>query len=389
VIVRPFTGRLVSPAWAERVVAPMSDGLAGPERARLTASGDSFLGVTRPVPSDLTGEEVSDWLAANRAALADLLVRGAFRPDTGSRLLVYRMHVSDRQHTGLVVEVSASAFAERRVRGHESVHAERVNNLVRQFEAVPAQAEMVALLHEYDDYVEQLIEATLAVTPVLAFRDVSGVDQEVWEVTDPATVAATCAHLSGLGLYIADGHHRVAAAVRRWELSGRHPGETVLAVAYPAHQLHLLAFHRFLAGPVDSAALLAAARSVGAVARANEAQFRAGAVGVYVAGEWWTITFPPSKLLGAAALDASRLHHDLLEPLVGWELGARLEMVPELVGLDALVGRADAEAGALFALAPPTIPELMSVADRGEVMLPKSTFFDPKPRGGLVLLGDV
>ena len=372
----------------------MSDGLSAAERTRLAASRDSFLSVTRPVPGELDVDESGEWLVNNRAALGGLLDRNAYSSLSGPRLLVYRMHVADRQHTGLIVEVAASAFADHQVRGHESVHADRVDKLVRQYDAVPVQAELVALLHDHDDYVEGLIEAVLASTPILAFQDVSGVGQEVWAISDPAIVAAAVAHLSSLGLYIADGHHRVAAAVRRWESGGCDPVETVLAIAYPAHQLHLLAFHRYLHGPVDAAELLAAMRGVGhlepvGVASSVVPELGPGKVGCYVAGQWWTLTWPDPHQLGAAGLDVTLLHRNVLEPFVGWELGARLETTPELLGVQQLVERADDEAGAVFALAPPTIVELMEVADRGEVMLPKSTFFDPKPRGGLVLLGAV
>ena len=386
-IVRPFTGRLVAPEWAARVVAPMSDGLAAADRAALMNNGESFLGVTRPVPADASPQQADEWLAANRTALASLLARGAFGTDRRPRLLVYRMHVADRSHTGLIVEVMASAFADHRVRGHESVAATRVDSLARQYEAVPVQAEMVALIHDHDEYVEGLIDAALAATPVLAFVDVAGVGQEVWEITDPAIVEAACGHLSRLGLYIADGHHRVAAAVRRHEASGGPVDETLLAVAYPAHQLHLFAFHRYLRGPVEVLALLDHAGAVGTLTEVVSANPRPGVVGIYCAGRWFELLLAATGQVGAAALDVSRLHHDLLDPFVGWELGARLETVPELLGVGPLVDRADSNGGAVFALAPPTMAELMSVADRGEVMLAKSTFFDPKPRGGLVLIG--
>ncbi len=385
----------MAPDWAARVVAPMSDGLSAVERTRLAASRDSFLSVTRPVPAELDSGATAEWLVDNRGALGGLIDRDAYSPAAGPRLLVYRMHVADRQHTGLIVEVAAAAFADHRVRGHESVHADRVDSLIRQYEAVPVQAELVALLHDHDDYVEGLIEAALASTPVLAFQDVAGVGQEVWEIRDATIVEATVAHLTSLGLYIADGHHRVAAAVRRWELGGCDPRETVLAIAYPEHQLHLLAFHRYLRGPVDATELLEAARAVADVAAVESSadigrapRFESGTVGCYVAGAWWAITWPEPFPPGAAGLDVSLLHQRLLQPLVGWELGARLETSPELLGLAHLIERADAEAGAVFALTPPTIVELMDVADRGEVMLAKSTFFDPKPRGGLVLLGE-
>lgn len=387
-IVRAFTGRLVTSEWAARVVAPMSDGLAAVERARLAAGGESFLSVTRPVPPESDAAEAGAWLDANAAALRGLVARGAYTAATGPMLLVYRMHVADRQHTGIVVAVSASAFAEHRVRGHESVHADRVASLLRQFEVVPVQGEMVALLHGHDEYLQELIAATQVTTPALAFTDVSGVGQEVWQVTDPDVVAAACAHLSSLGLYIADGHHRVAAAVRRWDAGGRDPEETVLSVVYPEDQLHLLAFHRYLVGPVDGAALVAAAAAVGELSRTSGPWLEPGGVGIYVAGEWWHLRFGGAHPQGTEGLDVSRLHHELLEPFVGWELGGRMETFPELVGLEHLVRRADAEGGAVFALTPPSIAELMSVADRGEVMLPKSTFFDPKPRGGVVLMGE-
>lgn len=384
-IVRPLRGRLVAPGWAQRVVAPMSDGMVATDRARLLASDDSFLQVTRPVPLDVVGEDAERAFARNRAALRRLLDAGAYQTDPGPRLLVYRMHIADRSHTGLVVDVEAAAFADHRVRGHESVQPDRVTALARQFDAVPVQAEMVALVHEYDDYVDGLIEATQAATPALGFVDVSGVGQEVWEISDAAIVRAACTRLSELQLYIADGHHRVAAALRPHRDPAA-PRESVLAVVYPAPQLHLLAFHRVLRGPVEVDGLLEVARRAGTVER-GLAPAR-GTIGISVGGEHFRWTPHPIDGTGMSALDVTRLHRDLLEPLVGWDLGGRLTPVTELVPIAELEATAAESGGAVFLLAPPTIRELISVADRGEVMLPKSTFFDPKPRGGLVLVGD-
>jgi uncharacterized protein (DUF1015 family) len=386
VLVGPFSGQVVRPSWAARVVSPLHDVLTVEQRRAIMADDpDSYLWVTSD-PQDLPDPPGGDPAAANAVAQQRLLARGAYGPALTDAAYVYRMTEDDEAHTGVVVQVSVAGFADERVMGHEGVQPERVDGLVRHFDAVPRRSELVSLLHRDDAEVAGLIAAVGRAAPILDSTDVSAVGQTVWRA-GPVESARLVERLDRLPLYIADGHHRVAAAVRRWERDGRPGDATVLCVVYPEQQIRLYAFHRLVHGPVDAPALLDAVAGDFDVRPATGPTLRAGRFGLYADGRWSELVpRSPSRAPGVAGLDVSVLADLVLTPVLGVKAGdPRVEFVPELRDLEASRHACDADGGVLFTMHAPSVDDLVTVADRGEVMSAKSTYVQPKPRTGIFL----
>ena len=345
--IRPFDSRVVRQEWADRAVAPM-------------------------VGAQAQGEDRVD------------VPPEAYRESVRA-LYVYRMRRGSDDHDGVVADVRLDAFADGRVRGHESVEPQRVDALVRYYADLPARSEPVALLHDYDASATRIVEDTCRDRPLLQVEGPDGVQHTVWRVADDETAALTAALDDGLQ-YIADGHHRVAARLTAWERAGKPADAGVLCVLYPMGGLRLSAFHRRVSGPVDAASLLDVASAHFVVREVTEAD-RLEGIGLYVARRWYDLAQAGAPLAGSAGLDAGVLHDRILGPalgIVGPE-HARLEMIPDHVPIEHAMSKCTDDDGALFCLKPPTLQKLTEIADLGEVMPPKTTYFSPKPYAGIFL----
>jgi uncharacterized protein (DUF1015 family) len=388
-LVQSVSGHVVDPRWAARVVSPLHDVLSEQERrAMLAQNPDSFLHVTTdpsalPEPAaDVEGEP------AQARALRRLLERRAYTPVRDPALFVYRLTDRGRDHTGVIANVALEGFGDGRVLGHERVQRERVAALVRHYERVSMRSELVALFHPVDPVVAELTAGVVAGPPVLHFTDASGVTQTVWKAAGTDDVALS-RRLGAQRWYIADGHHRVAAATRFHELGGRPGTGTVLCALYPQGDVDLHAFHRRVRGPVAVPALvegLAASFRV-VPATGPVAEPAPGSIGLHGDGHWWVLRpRAPRTQAGVAGLDVTVLEARVLEPLLGLHHGdPRLEHVPDLRDLGAAVRECEADGGVLFTLHAPRIEDVVAVAERREAMSPKTTYVQPKPRTGIFL----
>jgi len=352
-IIRPFPARVVRQDWAPRAVAAMSDLL------------------------DETGADPV------RAAID----RAAY-DDSDAALYVYRQRRAGASHTGLVCEVSIQAFADGRVRGHEAIHPRRVEALVRHHATTTSPPAPVTLLHSAGAAFTRTLDETLRTPPILDFAGPRGHQQTLWRVDEgPATVTVT-EELAAAEHYIADGHHRVAAALDAWRLDGEPADAGLLCVVHAMDDLRLSAFHRRVAGKVDPAeliGLLAPGFDVRAVPEPPTPTL--GSLGLYVGRSWFDVRYRGSRSDGASGLDVAILEARVLEHLDRLTPGPSyaVEIAPARTSVDELTQRCDADGGALFTLAPPPLEALTSLADAGEVMPPKTTYFEPKPCAGIFL----
>lgn len=348
-LVRPAALRVVRRESAARHVTPMTDALVadGGHDAAHAATADDYLAATRAV-----------W--------------------------VYRLRCGPDEHVGVVADVSVRGFADGRVRGHEAVSADRVEGLVEHFASAPRRTELVALLHDAGEEASGIVAATLEGAPLVDFTGSDGWQQSVWRVPDAAGPPLTDALNRGTH-YIADGHHRVAASLALWERSGRPADAALLCVLYPMEGLRLRAFRRRVRGPVDPVRLRRLLTECCHVTECAPGELPSGATVVYVDGSWLAVAPTLERSAGVAGLDVTILERHVLAPLLGPSMEERTESIPVTSPLDDLVGRCDRDGGALFVLAPPTLQQLREVADLGQVMPPKTTYFDPKPSAGIFL----
>lgn len=351
--VRPFHARVVRQDRARRTVTAMSD-----------SQDDSGV--------DLYG------VAVDRSAYDDV----------PPALYVYRQSDDDTTYTGIVCDVAVQAIADGRVRGHEAVHQLRVDALVWHHARSDAPPALVMLLHRAGPAFARAVAEAGQAEPILDFEGPQGLHQTVWRIGDGATTEALVDELAASELYIADGHHRAAAALEEWRVAGKPPEAGLPCLVHPIDELTLSAFHRRVSGPVDAGRLLAlleAAFDVDEVAEAPTPSV--GSIGVYAGARWFDVRLPAVRPAGTAGLDVSLLQTQVLDRLDPAPSGrARtVEAVPATAPYDELVLRCDVDGGALFTLAPPPPEALIEVADAGEVMPPKTTYFEPKPAAGIFL----
>ena len=394
-LLRPFPARLVRPEWASRVVSPAYDGLnAAARRALMDRNPYVFLHVTRS-PEDSVSESGLDELAeGNAAALRRLLDAGAYSPPADPALYLYRLRLDGHSQTGIVADLPVDAYTDGRLLPHERTRATREEVLAKHLSRVGAASSPVAVTYRAASEVDEIVARLQETSPVLHFEGTDGLEQTVWRFDDTAAVNALEGALADTRLYVTDGHHRMAAAVRlrdQRRLASLPIGNfgSVLCVLFPDDQLRVFEFNRRV--EVGDAAGLAQAiahlrqltelREVGSAEQARPSAQRQFAV--YADGVWSTFS-----LRGESPLDAHLLQDQVIGPLLGdddADRSDRVEYVPGTAGLEQLAARCDEVGGIGLAMFPEPVDALMDLVDTGGVLPPKSTFFHPKARSGIFL----
>jgi uncharacterized protein (DUF1015 family) len=308
-----------------------------------------------------------------------------------------------RGQTGIVCCVEAAQYDSGEIRKHEKTRPDKEDDRTRHLLATACHAEPVFLCFRDRDGIvagsatlAARIAADATGTPLFDFVAPDGVQHTGWKVADPAAYLAA---FRGLDLlYIADGHHRSAGGSRAAAASAtrdpRHTGAEeygrFLAVVFPHDQLRILPYNRVVKdlNGLSPEGFLEKLRGLGAVrpAVAGTPAVR-GEVLVFVNGGWWSLAFPPASIDRTdpiASLDVSLLQDRVLAPILGIgdpRTDTRIEFVGGIRGTAELEQRAGG--GVAFSMHPTSPDELLAVADAGEIMPPKSTWFEPKLRSGL------
>jgi len=393
----PFAGWLVKPEWAGRVIAGAYDAKTPAQRrAVLENSPYSYFGVTRSRTDAQAGESPTDdeLLDQGAAALTRILEAGAFAPSGRPTFYVYRLSYHEHSQTGLVGALEIDGLFDGRILTHENVRPERAELLGRHLDVVGATSSPIALTHRANSQLQELLARSSGSGPDLDHL-IEGVRHQIWTMAadDTATAAGM---LRDEVVYITDGHHRSAAAVAGRDAHPHNPAfARTLAVLFPDVELRIEAFHR--RSPRhhfdDTESLVVALESVGTVVSVADAAAaeptERGEIGVYSRGQWWKLTLhhhePPSAL---DSLDVERLRRDVIGGVMGIdELGEKsgVDYVPAPSGVDELASRCDTDGAVGFLVYPTDIADLMAVAEAGDLMPPKSSYFAPKPRSGIFL----
>ncbi len=395
--VRPFRALRPAAERAARVAAPPYDVVSTAEARALAADDpDSFLHVSRPeidLPEG-TDPYAPEVYAQGRAALAGLASRGALRLDPVPRYGVYRQRMAGREQTGVVAVVSVAAYDSGQVAVHEHTRPDKELDRVRHIAALEAQDEPVFLLAPDAAALTGALADGTGGRPAADFTARDGVEHTLWTVAAPdATAALTAAFAAQPRLYVADGHHRSAAASR---VAATRPDDAdaqwFLAVVFPYDQVHVMAYHRVVElGPRTVGELLGALPTdfeITLEPHAVEPQ-RPHEAGLYADGQWYRLQLRPGLARGETLpdLDVSVLQDRILAPLLGIadpRTDERLSFVGGIRGtgeLERLVARSGSAVA--FSLPPTPTADLLAVADAGQVMPPKSTWFEPKLASGL------
>ncbi|HUR33778.1 MAG TPA: DUF1015 family protein [Vicinamibacterales bacterium] len=401
----PFRALRPRPAAAAGVAAVPYD-VVNVEEARALAEGNplSFLRVSRaeielPPGTDVYADAVYARAAGNFARLR----QSSFELETEPSLYFYRLRMGDHEQVGLAGCFSIDEYDRDIIRKHERTRRDKEDDRTRHMIALGAQTGPVFLTYRASADVNDLARRATAGSPLFDFTATDGVQHTLWRVGGADRDAAVAAFSRIATLYIADGHHRAASAARaRTDLAGRGGSQplgdaadftTMLAVAFPHDQVQVLAYNRVvkdLAGYSSDAFLVAVAERF--TVRSGPAQpATRGEISMFVAGNWYTLTpkLAPDPGQAIASLDVSILQDNLLEPILkiaDVRTDKRIDFVGGARGTGELERHVTAGRFAVaFSLYPVSVADLMAVSDANAIMPPKSTWFEPKLRDGLLL----
>ena len=407
-IVRPFKGLRPTPEKAGEVASPPYDVLST-EEARNMASNNpnSFLRVNKAELEFDEGVNPYDEQVYQRGKdnLQRLIDEKIMVRDSVPSFYLYRLTMNQRSQTGLVALTSVEEYDRGKIKKHEHTRPEKVNDRANHIAFLEAQVGPVFTTFKFDGKVDGLFKKITAASATTDFTSDDGVRHELWVVSDENQVGELVAAFNSVPeFYIADGHHRSQSASeicrRMKEKNPNHTGEEpynfFLNVIFPDRELNILPYNRVVNDlngmTVDEIFKKASDRfeiasQGGEVVPAKPHQF-----GIYADRKWYALEAKPGTFdenSPTKSIDASIIGENFIAPLLGItnpKTDNRIDFVGGIRGNRELVKLVDSGKYKMaFSLYPTSIAQLLSVADAGEVMPPKSTWFEPKLRSGMVV----
>jgi uncharacterized protein (DUF1015 family) len=406
-LIRPFAGLRPAPDYAAEVAAPPYDVLST-EEARARAAGHpwSFLHISKPEIDLPAGSNPYAPQVYAKAAenLEKMLDAGILARDPAPCYYAYRLLMGQHAQTGIVAVASVADYDANRIRKHEFTRLDKEDDRVLQIDALNAQTGPVLLAYPSAPQIDEILATATNALPAADVTADDGIRHTIWVIRDSVTIARITAAFDAMpALYIADGHHRSAAASRiasaRRTANSRHNGEEsynyFLSVIFPHHRMKIMDYNRLIKDlnglSTEDFLTLVAKKFTVETADGQVKPGKHGEFGLYLAGQWYRLTILPELIPRhdpVARLDVNLLQNQLIAPELGIadpRRDRRIDFVGGIRGLDELEKRVDSgEMAAAFALFPTGMDDLMAVADANEVMPPKSTWFEPKLADGLV-----
>ena len=403
-LIKPFTGLRPVEERAKDVIAPPYDVLSSAEaRVRARHRPWSFLHISKaeidlPENTNPYDPAVYTMAAGN---LQRMLDAGILRRDPRPCYYVYRLVMGDHRQTGLVAVASISDYDSNRIRKHEFTRPDKEDDRVRQIEALNAQTGPVLLAYPSRAQVDRLFESIAETPPDVDLIADDGIGHSLWVVRDSGQINTITRAFDAMdALYIADGHHRSAAASRvaasRRRNGSGNAGSAgyFLAVIFPHSQMKILDYNRVVRDlkGMTPETFLASLSGCFIVSPCKSAcrPHAPTEFGMYLGGQWYRLNIHQDRIPDdpVSRLDVSLLADNLLAPILGItdpRRDNRIDFIGGIRGLEELERRVDSgDMQVAFAMYPTRMEDLMAVADAGEVMPPKSTWFEPKLADGLV-----
>ncbi len=398
--ISPFRALRPTPAVAARVAAVPYD-VVNTDEARQLADRNplSFLHVSRaeiglPTGVDPYADEV---YAAAKRNFDRLISEAPLVVEDEPKLYFYRLRTGDHVQTGLAAGYSVQEYEADIIKKHEKTRPDKESDRTRHMLELRAQTGPVFLTYPANEQIDAVAARVTADRPLVDFTASDDVQHSIWPVPGGDVTALTDAFRRIPFLYIADGHHRAASAARaRRELAdsgGLHQADTFLAVAFPHDQVKVLPYNRIVKdlNRRRPGELLEALSATHRVTAGPAAPARPGEVSMFLAGQWHIVVLNrreggPSP---SDTLDVSLLQEQILTPLLGIgdpRVDTRIDFIGGARGTGALehaVG--SGRAAVAFSMYPVSVADLMAISDAGEIMPPKSTWFEPKLRDGLLI----
>ena len=392
--VRPFAALRPQPGLAPRIAAVPYDVVNAEEARALAADPLSFLHVSRAeidLPADTNPYADAVYAQAVRAQAA--LRASSLEVESRPAVYLYRLTMGGHVQTGVAAAFSVDEYRRDLVKKHEKTRPDKENDRTRHIVETRAQSGPVLLTYRRDPALDAAVEAGVAAPPLYEFTAADGIGHAIWR-TEPAVGEAILAAFRRVpALYIADGHHRAASAARADEQVKSAESAFFLGVAFPDSGMQILPYHRVIKDLNGRSveAFLAEVRSRVPVRPGGPAVARKGECAIYLDGAWSLLTLDAGPAIAdpVAGLDVQRLHDRVLAPVlaIGDErTDKRIDFVGGIRGPAELQRLVDGgKAAVAFAMFPTTVDDLVAIADAGGIMPPKSTWFEPKLRDGLLI----
>ena len=398
--IKPFTAWLAQPDLADKVAAVPYDVVDTAEAQALAANNAlSFLHVSRAeidMPSH-TSPYSDAVYALGRDTLLRFQKEGTLICETAPELYLYRQTMGHHVQRGVVACCSTVDYERHVIKTHEKTRPDKEDDRTRHIKAHNAQSGPVFLVYRDTAAIDALVRETEEETPLFDFVASDGIGHTGWRFDDPQAVAAAFGSVPVA--YIADGHHRAAAAARvareRRVANPAHTGAEeynwFLGVLFPASQVQILPYNR-LVRDLNGQSVETFMRAVRArfTVRETTAQQPAapGSVCMFLAAKWHELRWTPqTDATPEGRLDVTVLQDRLLGPVLGIDdprTSKRIEFVGGIRGVAELEKRVNSgEHAVAFSMHATTVSQMMDIADTGGIMPPKSTWFEPKLRDGL------
>ena len=401
--IKPFRGLFPKPSLAEKVASPPYDTLNDEEAREIIVENSlSYLRVVKsrsdmPMETDVDADTVRK---KGRENLEQFISNGTLQQSHSPSFYLYQQKDGDHVQIGIVAGASVEEYRAGKIRKHEFTLQAKEDMITNHIGALNADAGPVILIYPDTVEIDATVEYLKDSPPLMDFKDSTGVQNTIWEVNDPIEVNNLIRLFEKIPvLYIADGHHRAAAASR---IEERHPGDPnyshFLTMIFPAGQKRILDYNRCVKDLKDQSSedLVKAIEEKFEVepleiSDAEEARPKTrNEFAMLLEDKWYTLKAKPEIIPTdpVGSLDVAILQENILSPLLGIEnprKEPRIDFVGGSRGLGELERRCSADCKIAFALYPTSVKDLMAIADADEVMPPKSTWFDPKPLSGVVV----
>lgn len=402
--IRPFRALRPSSDRADQVASVPYD-VVNTDEARTLATNNplSFLHVSRPEIDLPDGIDIySDKVYRQALENFEKLTRECpLETEQSPSIYLYRQIMGDHEQIGVVACCAIDEYDQDLIRKHERTRRDKEDDRTRHMLILRAQTGPVFLTYRASSDIDTMVMETTMANAIFDFTADDGIQHTVWRVPDPVRFVQAFRGLPFL--YIADGHHRAASAARaRAELKEKSFGHTgdeeynfFLAVMFPDSQLQILAYNRAVRdlNGMSTVEFLDAVRKRFDVAEnGSPVPAGRGEWSMYLEGRWYRLRIPagvPAPQGSVDSLDVSILQDRLLDPILGIKdvrTDKRIDFIGGMRGtaeLERLVN--EGKAAVAFSLSPTTIDDLLRVSDAGEIMPPKSTWFEPKLRDGLLI----
>ena len=384
------------------MVAPAYDSMAPAERTAYAKANPSNFIKTMRTPEDYVESEnpsLGMVLDHNLNAVQKMLEDSTFELQPHEALYIYRLHTGDHVQTAVIAEVPVTEYQQGRIHKHEHTRSEHENRLTQYLQHVGVSSSPICLAYQDDARIDKTVEIITQDKPLLDFSLEDGVRQTIWKVVETEQIdILRTQFLSVEVAYLTDGHHRMAASVRHAaNRSSSGPWDNFLAALFPATQMRILSFNRCVRDLnglsveqlIDGLALNFTVDQISDDSM-TVLPSKPGEFTLLVEDQLFRLQVRPARVPNdpVGSLDVSLLQNLFLEPVLGIEddrSDPRLDFVTGDRGLNGLRQRAEEGWQAGIACYPTSMTDLMSIADRGLVMPPKSTCFDPKARSGIFL----